>query len=106
MSLKITTLNCNGIRDSSIKRNSIFERCRQNGTDILFLEETHIINKTDIDKQNKEWGGKGSRAYGSQEGRGVGILFHEKLDVENFSFNHDYEGSIVTTDVQINGTKF
>ena len=106
MSLKITTLNCNGIRDSSIKRNSIFERCRQNGTDILFLQETHIINKTDIDKWNQEWGGKGFWSYGTQESRGVGILFHEKLDVENLSFNHDYEGRIVTTDVQINGTKF
>jgi len=105
MSLKVLSLNCNGLREEK-KRNQVFQRCKLSGGDIVFLQETHIVNREDRQNWNREWGGKGIWSHGSDHGRGVGILLHPKLDCEIVRFAHDWEGRSVVVDVDIDSYQF
>ena len=104
MALKITTINCKGLRDSN-KRDIIFNRCKQTGTDILFVQEAHIVNSREIKIWNQQWGGPGFWSFGSEHSRGVGILLHKQLDFEMVHFKHDFEGRLLVLDINISDCK-
>ena len=105
MALKITSINCKGLRDKG-KRDIIFERCRQTGTDILFLQESHIVNKKEINVWNSEWGGPGFWSFGTQHSRGVGIVVHKNLCYKLVNFQHDFEGRLLKLDIDVGDCKF
>ena len=50
--LKIESLNCRGIRDS-VKRADILDRARSRNTNIICLQETHLIGR-DLNFLKKE----------------------------------------------------
>ena len=104
MALKLTTINCKGLRNFN-KRDVIFERCRQTGTDILFLQEAHIVCGKEINNWNLQWGGKGFWSFGSEHSRGVGILLHRQLDYKFVHFKHDFEGRLLVLDIDLGDCK-
>ena len=71
-SLHLLTLNTRGLNDK-IKRRTIFEWCKHQNADILFLQETHFTNNTILEIEN-EWNG-GYHSLGTSNSRGTSIMF-------------------------------
>lgn len=73
-SLRLVTLNSNGLRVAS-KRRAIFKNLRKLGADFILLQETHSTHK-DEKIWLMEWGGEGVFSHGLSNSRGVCTLLH------------------------------
>jgi exonuclease III len=105
MSVKIASLNCNGLRNFD-KRFFMFNMFHVMNTDIIFLQETHCDNISLAKKWSKSWSGKCFWSFGTSNSCGVGILVSEKLQNRVHSFNFDAEGRILTVDIDINNVMY
>ncbi len=74
-SLKIISLNVNGIRDIT-KRKSIFIFCRRKNADLILLQETHSVD-SDVKFWKTQWGDQGYFCHFSQQSAGVAILLNK-----------------------------
>ena len=75
---KMMSLNVRGLSNFK-KRKLIFSWCRKTKSDIIFLQETH--SKFEVEKQwEREWGGSMFFSHGSNNARGVAILFRSGFD--------------------------
>lgn len=91
--IKVTTYNVNGL-GSPIKRDKIMTKLRREGTDIAFLQETHLTQLEH--KKLERWRFKQfSSAYNHGPKRGVSILISKKLSFECSYQKSDGEGRFV-----------
>lgn len=74
-SLKIISLNVNGIRDIT-KRKSLFMFCRRKNADLIFLQETHSV-ESDVKFWKVQWGDQFYFCHSSQQSAGVAILLNK-----------------------------
>ena len=71
--LKILSMNCRGLSEQK-KRRDVMNYLRNLNFNILFLQDTHMIEKT-LPYFNNLWKGKCYHAYHSSRSRGTCILF-------------------------------
>ena len=95
MTIKIISLNVNGIRDKP-KRQTIFHWLISQNAEIFMLQETHCESDEDILLWSKEWQGKAYWSKGTNFSRGVAILIKPKLDIEINHVNIDIHGRFVS----------
>ena len=95
MDIKLATLNVNGMRDS-IRRQRIFEFCRQNSFDFIFLQETHILDIREARAWAKEWGGGLYASFGTSRSCGSIILSSNFFKAHVHSFDTDIDGRVVS----------
>ena len=100
MSVKIFSLNVNGIRDP-VKRQTIFLWLKEQNVHICLLQETHCEDLNDIREWSKEWKGVSYWAVGSKMSKGVAILIREKLDIKISNVIKDTQGRYITLNVSV-----
>ena len=100
--LKIISVNARGL-NSIEKRTKLYDWLRYIKVDIVFLQETHYVEKNEL-KYNSRWFGKSIHNF-SAYSRGVTILFrkdlnfdiiniHKSADGRKFLINATYEQNI------------
>jgi len=113
--LTLASLNVNGLRDAR-KRAGLFHRlhARADGVDILLLQETHHESQAEADEWMRQglgpgmpWCGRSAWAHGTRASRGVAILVHESVPVEEVEVRHaDPEGRVVVIGLRAHGQSF
>ena len=100
--LKIATYNVRGLKDGD-KRRKIFNYFRIKKYDIICLQETHFEQK-DTKKLNTEWNGKKYHSFGTNQSRGVSILFGEyfSTDSEPITLENGRSGRVYIIKFQYN----
>ena len=105
MTLKLVTLNVNGIAEKP-KRTKIFNFLRLLNADFYALQETH--NETDTDERNweNEWGGPCFWSRGTHHSCGVALLVNPRVvfDVDNLLTDND--GRVLVAKLLVDGTEF
>ena len=104
MGLKFISLNVKGLRDN-FKREMIFQWIRQESTDICFLQETHCYSENDVKEWSNQWAGKAYWSPGTNNSKGVGILFKEKLDIDVSNIKCDKDGRYLSVFITIDDAK-
>ena len=77
-SLKIMSLNCQGLGDQK-KRRDVFHYLRDKKYSIYCLQDTHFEEKTEKYIQS-EWGYKAFFASYRSNSRGVAVLFNNNFE--------------------------
>ena len=97
--LKVATFNVDGINNFN-KRNSIFEKLKEEKIDIIFLQETHVELKN-IREVKEHWQGKSIWNPGpSGKSRGTAILFGgNKVTIQNTTT--DETGRLIVAKIKI-----
>ena len=90
MALKLITFNCRGMQDF-FKRKKTFLYLKSLGSDICFLQETHLDQKDEILCRN-QWGESAFFSSFSSNSRGVGILIRNTVSFKVLSLFSDPEG--------------
>lgn len=102
--LKVLTLNTNGMRDDN-KRKMIFEYIKQQGADIICLQETHSSIEIE-DKWTKEWNGKAYWNSENEHTAGTAILIARKRNSYKITdTTKDTEGRFMHICIQAGNTK-
>ena len=104
MSLKIISLNVNGICDNT-KRQIIFHWLKQQNSHICFIQETHCHDTFGANNWSAEWGGKCFWSLGTSLARGVAILFQEKLDIKISNEIVDINGRYIYITIEVDECK-
>ena len=100
MDFKIATLNIKGLRDKSkVSLLSVF--LLNHFVDILFLQETHLLDKKEGLNIADTLGFEGFWSHGGFHSRGVGLLINRKSDFSVSTFANDEDGRIIA----VNGVK-
>ena len=88
MSLKLLSLNVNGLRDPQ-KRITLFDQLLQGPFDIIFLQETHHASSSEAQSWLQTGAGPGRPlqwdshwSHGSASSRGTGILIHPRAEFQ------------------------
>ena len=103
MKYKIATLNIRGMRADRSKASILKELLTLHRIDILFLQETHII---DINQSNSVFRGfnyKVFNSFGEPHSCGVSILVSLSINCEFIHLYHDRAGRIVYIDITLDG---
>ena len=93
--LKIMTLNVNGLRDAH-KKLRVQNYIKTNEIDIMLLQETHF-NQDKWPKENNIWNGKSNRSGGT------GIISTEKVTYNSTS--KDIEGNYIISNIKTKNLK-
>lgn len=101
MSLKIISLNCNGIRDYD-KRTFLFNYLKVLECDIVFLQETHCDNIKLAKSWGNNWDGKCFWSFGSNKSSGVAILVGKQIVERITSFDYDIDGRVIAVKMKFN----
>jgi endonuclease/exonuclease/phosphatase (EEP) superfamily protein YafD len=99
--LKITSINVNGIAKSS-RSNRILTELSLNSADIFFLQETHLHDSTQIESIKKQWKGVSLWEEGTQSSCGVAILFNNKTSVTIENVQLSGNGRFIAVDCTVN----
>lgn len=91
--LRITTWNVKGL-GHPIKRRKVMSKLRTEKCDIVFLQETHLLQK-EADKLIGGWVGKVYYNEGTSNIRGVIILINKQLQFKCTKQMKDREGRIL-----------
>jgi exonuclease III len=76
--LRIISYNVRGIGEAK-KRNCVFNFLKTNYNDIIYLQETHSVEKIE-QKWTREWGGHTYFAHGTSGSKGVAIFISRKIN--------------------------
>ena len=95
--LKIATLNCNGISDFS-KRKDIFDYLRQQDVSIYFLQETHLKDSEEMFIRTG-WGYQVILAGNSSNAGGTAILFKNNFEFTINRVEKDPNGQFIFLDI-------
>lgn len=99
---EILTVYARGL-NSDEKRTKLYAWLYDIQTDIIFLQETHFIEK-DVLKYDVRWLGKSYHCFSdSKFSRGVSILFKKELDVELIEKHGSIDDRRLFLKVKING---
>lgn len=103
--LQLLSVNVRGLNTDE-KRKKCYAWLNELKTDIIFLQETHFIEKNEK-KYNFGWRGKLYHAFSnSTYSRGVSILFKENIDVQVYNVNRSNDGRKLLLNLEINDYKF
>lgn len=104
--LKISSWNTRGL-NKLVKLKQVLNRIKQMKANIIFLQETHLV-ENDINKVRSRWPGQVHSAFFSSHARGVIILIHKSIP---FQLKNKYidpsgryiilNGTIVSTQVSL-----
>ena len=98
------SLNVRGLSNLK-KRELIFSWCRKTKSDIIFLQATH--SKFEVQKQwEREWGGSMFFSHGSNNARGVAILFRSGFDVNLEAVKRDGQGRFLVIKGKLEDSAF
>lgn len=100
MACNICSLNCNGIRDPS-KRKQVFSWLHSKNCSIFFIQETHSLH-SDEQIWKQEWGGPVYYSHGTNDSRGVAILFEKHVNFEILD-TYGSEGRILMINLNLSG---
>ena len=101
--LSLLSVNVKGIREK-VKRRSIFEWCKCQKADIVFLQESHITKEVRKDF-DLDWGEKGFHSYGTNKSRGVSIYFGDpKVQISQVIGENEGDGRKLLINCQIGKT--
>lgn len=100
MAGNICSLNCNGIRDPS-KRKQVFSWLHSKNCSIFFIQETHSLH-SDEQIWKQEWGGPVYYSHGTNDSRGVAILFEKHVNFEILN-TYGSEGRILMINLNLSG---
>ena len=94
-----------GLKNSK-KRHNLFYWLRKRNSDIVFLQETHCHSSNFEYKWSREWDGQSVWAYGTNNSKGVAVLFNR-----NYAFNFktickDTDGRLIVVDLDIQDKQF
>ena len=103
MVIQLASFNTRGLRDQ-VKRRKIFKKFREEKYDVVFLQETHSLDK-DVPFWVKEWGGESFYSNFSGNSRGVAILFKKGLTISTSQVLRDTEGRYIILEVEIGDFK-
>ena len=101
MPLRISSLNCRGLKDFGVKK-KIIDDLNLHNSDITFLQETHIQSLKETRFWENQFLSKGFWSFGVHNSCGVGILLKNDLLYNLVSFQHDYEGRFICVDINMN----
>ncbi len=62
---------------------------------VIFLQETHFTNQSDLSYLDQVWSGSSFHSFGSNHIRGVSILFRNKVKQENVKIRTDHSGRLI-----------
>ena len=93
----IKSLNCRGIRDG-LKRMDILNRAKKRESNIICLQETHIIGK-DLNTLSNEWNIKYLIAGNKTNARGVMVILDTNFEHKIHSVQKDSEGRYIIIDL-------
>ena len=105
-SLRLLSLNVNGLRSAS-KRRSLFTLLRRDRWDVVLLQETHHTNEAEGQAWAEEgphgltanWSGPSFWSHGSAASRGVAVLFRAAAHTADISIRHQSaDGRILSVD--------
>ena len=100
MDFKIATLNIKGLRDKSkVSLLSVF--LLNHFVDILFLQETHLLDKKEGLSIADTLGFEVFLSHGGFHSQGVGLLINKKSDFSVSTYASDEDGQIIA----VNGVK-
>ena len=102
-SLTVATCNVNGIRNIK-KRNSIFTWLKSLKLDIIFLQETHCHLRKESTLWSREWGVHSLWSRGTNNSKGVAVLFNSKLDYHITKEVVDSNGRYINFNLKIGET--
>ena len=89
--LEIISVNARGL-NSIEKRTKLYDWLRDIKEDIVFLQETHYVEKNEL-KYNSRWFGKSIHNFSnSAYSRGVTILFRKDLNVDIINIHKSADG--------------
>lgn len=100
MSVRITSLNVNGLNEKE-KRHKLFFWLKERNADIVLLQETHIDNDETLSRIKTEWQGDIHASYGTTAARGVAILVKPKLNLNLQFVEKDQHGRYIIIKLDI-----
>ena len=92
--LKICSFNASGLRNKQ-KFKSVLKYFKQNKVDIIFLQETHLV-QDDRDYVNKIWEGDYHLSGESKNSKGLLTLFSKNVRTENITLIKSAERYIIS----------
>ena len=104
MSLKLISINVNGMRDNK-KRSVIFNWLKEKNFDICLVQESHCATQDDVNTWSKEWKGKSYWSPGTKMSRGVACLIKHNLDITIVHTDKDPNGRYLCVDLNIDDIK-
>lgn len=97
-SLKLITLNVNGLR-APAKRRALFADLRKSKADIIFLQETHCTTNEERIWLS-EWGATGYFSQGRSNARGVCTLFSRSFTPKLLHKITDADGRLLLLQIK------
>ena len=104
-SFKLISLNVRGLKNKR-KMENIFYWLRKQNCDIAFLQETHCHNRQDEYCWGKEWDGQSVWGWGTNNSKGVAILFNRKNKHDFDIIERDMNGWIIVIDVKFHNNMY
>ena len=103
--LEFILVNVRGLNTPE-KRRKIYSWLSDSNVDIILVQETHFIEKNEL-QYNLNWKGKAFHAYSdSTFSRGVSILFNEKLNAKVMNVKRSIDGRKILINLEINKNVF
>lgn len=99
--IKISSWNVNGL-GSYLKRRKVLSYLKQKNSDVVMLQETHLLEK-DTPRINDKWIGWAYHNTFNQKKRGVSILFSKKVNLKVEREFRDKEGRVIILLVNLMG---
>ena len=94
LNLSLMTWNVRGMRNKK-KRDTIFRILKLNKVDIVFLQETYLLEE-DMSSIDKQWGGTIHYLPGTHHSGGLLTLFSNKIDTNDISLLGKSDRSITS----------
>lgn len=102
--ITIGSLNCRGLSSDKVKRQDIFQKCRQK-YDIALLVDTHCKKELET-YWRSEWGYDAKFCSHTTNSRGVAILFQNSFQYEILKELHDESGNFLIISIKVHDLKF
>jgi exonuclease III len=103
--INFLTLNVNGLVMAD-RRRLIFNSIVTLQKDIVFLQETHLVNDQHVKEVSDLWKGPSVWAVGTSHSKGVGILFSPRVHVKIISQTIDPQGRFILVHCNLLGHPF
>ena len=103
-SLKIATLNCQGLGDPK-KRRDVFNFLRDQSFSIYFIQDIHIHEKN-VKFVTAEWGYKAEFSTYTTNSRGVAVLFNNNFEFKITNVLKGTDGNYLIVDIDTEGKNF
>ena len=98
-------MNVRGLGEAK-KRRSVFNFMRNKRAEVIFLQEAHVENMSQLSRWRTEWGGMISASFGASNARGILTLVHPNSNMEIIKLETDKEGRILIVKVKLDGKHY